>query len=143
MTEAADPDVLALRLLLGNSVSRRREVADALGVNEQTLYQISRGVRMKSGRPRSVGVSLRTKLDQRFPEWRSNAGSYAATSHPAPPTLPAALPVVLDALALAPNRDELRQLLPLLVDTDAPAYRQRLAELLAPEPAQSKPQRAA
>ncbi|TSE32080.1 helix-turn-helix domain-containing protein [Tepidimonas charontis] len=42
----------------------------------------------------------------------------------------AALPVVLDAIAMCPHRDELRTLLALLVDHDAPAYRQRLAELL-------------
>lgn len=47
-----------------------------------------------------------------------------------PPSLPDALPVVLDALAASPHRAELRSLLALLVDTDAPAYRARLAELL-------------
>lgn len=47
------------------------------------------------------------------------------------PSLPSALPVVLDALAASPHRAELRSLLALLVDTDAPAYRARLAELLA------------
>ena len=51
-----------------------------------------------------------------------------------PPTLVTALPVVLDALARATARTELRQLLPMLVDTDAPAYRQRLGELLSPVP---------
>lgn len=37
---------------------------------------------------------------------------------------------MLDAIAACPHRDELRTLLALLVDHDAPAYRQRLAELL-------------
>lgn len=54
----------------------------------------------------------------------------APASGPAAPALIDALPVVLDALAAAPERAELRSLLPLLADTDAPAYRQRLAELL-------------
>lgn len=50
-------------------------------------------------------------------------------------TIHAALPAVLDAIAACPHRDELRTLLALLVDHDAPAYRQRLAELLrAAEP---------
>jgi hypothetical protein len=48
-----------------------------------------------------------------------------------PIAIEAALPVVLDALAASPARAELRQLLPVLVDTDAPAYRQRLMELLS------------
>lgn len=46
------------------------------------------------------------------------------------PEISAALPVVLDAIRACPHKEELRVLLPLLVDTDAPAYRQRLAELL-------------
>jgi len=46
------------------------------------------------------------------------------------PSISTALPVVLDAIAMCPHRDELRTLLALLVDHDAPAYRQRLAELL-------------
>lgn len=57
-----------------------------------------------------------------------------APYHRAAVTLAEALPVVLDALRDAPQRDELRRLLPLLVDTDAPAYRQRLAELLKAGP---------
>jgi transcriptional regulator with XRE-family HTH domain len=47
------------------------------------------------------------------------------------PPLPAALPTVLDAIRACPHKEELRVLLPLLVDTDAPAYRARLLELLA------------
>lgn len=50
------------------------------------------------------------------------------------PSISAALPVVLDAIAACPHRDELRTLLALLVDHDAPAYRQRLAELLSLPP---------
>ncbi|UBQ04479.1 helix-turn-helix transcriptional regulator [Tepidimonas taiwanensis] len=49
-------------------------------------------------------------------------------------TIHAALPVVLDAIAACPHRDELRTLLALLVDHDAPAYRARLAELLSAPP---------
>lgn len=50
-----------------------------------------------------------------------------------------ALPVVLDALAKAPARAELRTLLPLLIDSDAQAYRQRLAELLVASKKQPMP----
>ena len=39
-----------------------------------------------------------------------------------------ALEVVLNALAESPHRTELRQLLPMVVDTNATAYRQRLGE---------------
>lgn len=69
------------------------------------------------------------------------AGEHAVAIHtsltpaPAPgmpaPTLAQALGVVMDAIAMSPARAELKQLLPMLVDTNAAAYRARLAELLA------------
>lgn len=76
--------------------------------------------------------------------WATNiADADADAERSAPEAIPAAplprrgevriaeaLPVVLDALAAVRQRDELRQLLPLLLDTDAAPYRQRLAELL-------------
>jgi transcriptional regulator with XRE-family HTH domain len=46
------------------------------------------------------------------------------------PTLRQALPVVLDAISAARERDKLRAALLAFLDDDAPAYRQRLAELL-------------
>ncbi len=48
-----------------------------------------------------------------------------------PPTLADALPVVLDAMAAAPDKGKLRTALHAVLDDDVPAYRQRLAELLA------------
>lgn len=47
-----------------------------------------------------------------------------------PPNINQALPVVLDALASCKRTDELALMLPLLVRSNAPAYRRRLAELL-------------
>lgn len=61
------------------------------------------------------------------PHARSERGTYIA-----PPTLPAALPVVLDALEACPHTAELERLLPLL-PTGVPAYRERFAELLGVE----------
>jgi transcriptional regulator with XRE-family HTH domain len=60
-------------------------------------------------------------------------GSFASEPVPAPygsPPLRKALPVVLDAIAAAKERDKLRAALLAFLDDDAPAYRQRLAELL-------------
>lgn len=62
------------------------------------------------------------------PQWRDTP--VAPPKQPSQPTLVEALPVVLDALARATARQELRQLLPMLIDTNAPAYKVRLAELL-------------
>lgn len=52
-----------------------------------------------------------------------------------PMPISTALPVVLDAIQKCQHREELRTLLALIVDVDAPAYRQRLAELLGARPA--------
>lgn len=60
-------------------------------------------------------------------------------SHVSVPTLADALPVVLAAMAAVRSRAELRQLLPMLVDTNAEAYRTRLLELLQ-EAASNQPQ---
>lgn len=46
------------------------------------------------------------------------------------PTLAQALEVVLDAMAQSTAKAELKQLLPMLVETNAAAYRARLGELL-------------
>ncbi len=66
------------------------------------------------------------------------SGVHATSAHEtraqylAPPPLAAALPVVLDALEACPHTAELERLLPLL-PTGAPAYRERLAQLLGVE----------
>lgn len=68
-------------------------------------------------------------LDQR----RSSVGKVTAAPSAdcgAGCALEVALQVVLDALADAPQRDKLRTALLAVLDDDAPAYRQRLAELL-------------
>ncbi len=99
-----DPDIEALREFIGPSVERRTMVADAIGANEQTLYQILRGIPLKSGKPRGIGRHLREALDQHFPEWRGSlpkarepAVLYSARSRQ--PELAESLEVVLTHLA--------------------------------------------
>lgn len=99
-----DPDIEALRRLVGTSVERRLEVADRLGANEQTIYQIIRGVPLKSGKPRGIGRKLREALDTHFPGWRaaSQLGELPA-SYSAQPAQPhAALADLLRSLAELP-----------------------------------------
>ncbi len=75
-------------------------VADAIDANDHSLYQILKGVRLPSGRPKGVGPGLRAKLDARFPGWLT-----APPPQQVPPTLAQALPVVLEGLAgLPPTR---------------------------------------
>lgn len=69
-------------------------VADEIDVNDQSIYQILKGVRLPSGRPRGVGPKLRAKLDARYPGWLDAV----TPSHPVT-TLTEALPVLLGRLA--------------------------------------------
>lgn len=108
-----DPDIHALRQFIGTSVERRTMVADTIGANEQTLYQILRGIPLKSGKPRGIGRQLREALDAHFPGWRGSptqvsepGGAYTAPAVPTPAArLNADLQRVLSELAaLSPGR---------------------------------------
>lgn len=68
-----DDAVRALHLLIGDTAERRREIAEVIGANEQSLYQIVRGIPLSSGKKRTVGRELREKLDAHFPGWRTGA----------------------------------------------------------------------
>lgn len=70
-----------------------------------------------------LGVRARWLLD--------GSGRMDDAAAPSPRAVPLAeaLPVVLEAIATCPEREELRQLLPLLV-TGAHGYRERITELL-------------
>jgi hypothetical protein len=46
-------------------------VADAAGVNDQTIWQIISGTRLPSGEPRGVGPSVARRLEAAFPGWAS------------------------------------------------------------------------
>lgn len=57
-------------------------VADTIGANEQTLWQIVNGTKLPSGQPRGVGPQLQTKLEKHYPGWSNslpaNAGGNVA-----------------------------------------------------------------
>lgn len=64
-----DPMVDALRRIV-EANGGATAVADKIEVNDQTIYQILKGVRLPSGRPKGVGPALRAKLDEHYPGWR-------------------------------------------------------------------------
>ena len=152
---SSDPLVQALQRLVLQTSGGYKAVAEKIEASDQTLYQIvTCRPDSKTGKPKSVGKNLRDRLDYAYPLWLVHGPSDATTSHPSsgqpgdvelaqtsPGGLPLALAlnVVLDALAASPAKTELRQLLTMLVDTNAPAYRQRLAELLAQPAANPMP----
>jgi hypothetical protein len=100
-----DHEVTALKRLIGDSVATRVEVADKLGYNEQTLYQIANGIKLKSGKLRAVGRALREALDKHYPGWLAAsdfdmlASAPPAATAPTPPDLAALL---VDAVAAMP-----------------------------------------
>lgn len=46
-------------------------MADEIGVNDQTLWQVLNGVRLPSGEPRGIGPGVQKKLSARYPTWAS------------------------------------------------------------------------
>lgn len=115
----------------------RADIARAAGVKRPSVTDWFNG---KTTRLKLRPAVKAARLWGCNPLWLSEGeeqpGWLDADAHPTPPTpeLAAALPVVLDAIAACPERAELERLLPLLV-TGAPAYRQRVAELLGGPPA--------
>lgn len=89
-----DRDLEALKRLLqatpthpAGTTERRRVVAERANVNADNLYQVARGIRLKSGRPRSLGRDVLEKLDAAFPGWRNLPPAVA--THPAAPLIAA------------------------------------------------------
>lgn len=89
----------------------RRGVGDALADSLESAF----------GRPNGW-------MDRPIPEAEAPLGN--PISEASKPTLAQALEVVLDAMAQSTAKTELKQLLPMLVETNASAYRARLGELL-------------
>lgn len=112
-----DPLVAALQRLC-QKVGSYQAVAAAAEVNDQSLYQIAtQRVQASTGRPRSVGPSIRKRLDKAFPGWLTPAlteppASYAAASEPAAPPAPRSLRLALmeigGALRRLPNEERRR-----------------------------------
>ena len=70
MEQIDNPDVAALQSLCDKH-GGFRVVANAIAVNDQSLYQILTGVKLASGRPKGIGPALREKLNQRYPGWNN------------------------------------------------------------------------
>lgn len=68
-----DPAVTAL-IALCKKHGGYKVVADEIGANDQSIYQIISGVKMKSGNRKGVGPDLRKKLSKRYPDWLTLAG---------------------------------------------------------------------
>lgn len=75
-----DPLVAALQRLC-ERIGSYQAVANAAEINDQSLYQIATArPDQKTGKPRSVGPSIRRRLDKAFPGWMAPT---LATERPA------------------------------------------------------------
>ena len=98
---SADPLVQALQSLVKKTKGGYKAVAQEIGANDQSLYQvISCRPDSKTGKPKSVGKQLRDKLDERYPDWLAT-GEGAAT--------PPAASNIQDAPYSRPNLRNLHQ----------------------------------
>lgn len=84
-----DPLVVALERLVAREGGRIK-VADEIGVNDQSLYQILRRVpHSVTGKPKGVGPKIRAKLDARYPGWMSLGGESSPPRSGEPPSVEA------------------------------------------------------
>lgn len=77
MKREQNPEVVALQALCDRE-GDFRVVAKAIGVNDQSLYQILAGVRMASGRAKGIGPRLKEKLSERYPGWNDAVSAQIA-----------------------------------------------------------------
>nr|WP_315471731.1 hypothetical protein [uncultured Rhodoferax sp.] len=77
MENIKSPDVAALQALCDKE-GGYKVVAKAIGVNDQSIYQIVSGVLLPSGRPKGVGPGLKDKLNARYPDWSGPRKEYAS-----------------------------------------------------------------
>lgn len=116
------------KLIAARARGKTSVFARLIGRSDAVVYQLRSGHRLL-GDALARHIEICCSLPQ---GWFDTDDAAVPVEGGAPdiPPITTALPVVLDAIAACPHRDELRTLLALLVDHDAPAYRQRLAELL-------------
>lgn len=70
---SSDPLVRALQQLVRDTQGGYKAIAQKIGANDQSLYQIvTCRPDSKTARPKSVGKQLRDKLTQHYPRWQDN-----------------------------------------------------------------------
>jgi hypothetical protein len=107
-----DALVQAVQLLLAKEGGHRVVGAKA-GISDQSLYQIAYlKVDSKTGKPKSVGPSIRSRLDKHYPGWLDKSTGVLRAAEPdlvylarTTPSLNTALQITLSAFsALTPGK---------------------------------------
>lgn len=98
---SADPLVQALQSLVRKTRGGYKTVAEKIGANDQSLYQVvACRADSKTGRPKSVGKQLRDKLDHAYPGWLDSDPAPLKTHQPSLLSLAASAPSEEDPDAL-------------------------------------------
>jgi len=98
MDRSDNPEVAALQALCireGGHIA----VANAIGGNDQSIYQIITRRKLPSGREKGIGPGLRDKLNSRYPGWNNQQDQ----SGEVPQRLKAALATVAGMLRTIPE----------------------------------------
>lgn len=69
MTDIRQHLIDSLKRLCENTPGGFAAVAEAIQADDQSLYQIVKGVKLPSGNPKGVGPTLQKKLDAAYPGW--------------------------------------------------------------------------
>lgn len=124
-----------MRMALSASGLTQAELARRVGVRQPSVNDWLSGKTKILKAATALKVATALRVDPAWLLWGDGQGPVSgeySSGHPPLPSLEAALKTMLDAIHSCPARhkEEVRQLLLLLLDHDAPAYRQRLLEML-------------
>lgn len=107
------------------------ELAALLGVKRQAIEKLLRGDSKSLNSKNNSLAAATLKVD---PDWLATGKGQMRASLPNRPPLHEALPVVLDALTQSEDWNELKQVVPLLIETNSENYRKQIAQLLKVDP---------
>lgn len=116
------------KLIAARARGKTSAFARLIGRSDAVVYQLRSGHRLL-GDALARHIEICCGLPQGWLDTDEAVPPEGGSAFDSPP-IRSALPVVLDAIAACPHKEELRVLLPLLLETDAPPYRARLLQLL-------------
>jgi len=116
------------KLIAARARGKTSVFARLIGRSDAVVYQLRSGHRLL-GDALARHIEICCSLPQGWFD-TDDAAPPVEGGAPDIPPISTALPVFLDALRACPHKEELRVLLPLLLETDAPPYRARLLQLL-------------
>lgn len=93
--------IASFKLLCSTTSGGVEAIADEIDSSAETLKQVLKGTKLKSGEPRGIGPSLQRRLTKAYPGWAELSSK--PTPRAAPTDLEQALQIVGMALASVPK----------------------------------------